>query len=69
MAHDFILGSTGTNWSRGFSVLLPQTPDSSSMEEKTTDSDAAKARYSVMYQGVRKNWLFVGPNKRPLLIP
>ena len=27
------------------------------------------ARYSVMYQGVRKNWLFVGPNKRPLLIP
>ena len=44
MAHDFILGSTGTNWSRGFSVLLPQTPDSSSMEEKTTDSDAAKAK-------------------------
>jgi hypothetical protein len=34
MAHDFILGETGHNWSRGISVLLPKTPDSSSMEEK-----------------------------------
>jgi len=31
MAHDFILGETGHNWSRGISVLLPKTPDSSSM--------------------------------------
>ena len=42
MAHDFILGDTGTNWSRGFSVLLPQTPDSSSMEEKTATEDATQ---------------------------
>jgi hypothetical protein len=31
MALDFILGETGHNWSRGYSVLLPKTSDSTSM--------------------------------------
>ena len=31
MAYDFIIGNTDHNWARGYSVLLPKTPDSSSM--------------------------------------
>jgi hypothetical protein len=42
MAHDFILGETGHNWSRGYSVLLPKTSDSTSMEEKEDGDEGAK---------------------------
>jgi hypothetical protein len=42
MAHDFILGDTDTNWSRGIKQLLPDTPTSTSMEEKEDKIKAAK---------------------------
>jgi len=50
MALDFILGETGHNWSRGYSVLLPKTSDSTSMEEKGDgDKDAKEFAAKELY--------------------
>jgi hypothetical protein len=54
MAHDFILGETGHNWSRGYSVLLPKTSDSTSMGEKE-DDDKLRAGSELYVQARQGN--------------
>lgn len=65
MAFDFILGSTGTNWSRGIKQLLPDTPDSTSMggqqpmpsppQSPGEDSEAYWAKLQRDMENIRQN--------------